>query len=265
MDERGFKGVWMCASVYLADDLTPIEKLMLVEIDSLTTPDCACYASNDHFASLLRITESRANHLLSGLAKKGYVIRVGFNGRTTYRVVAPQFSANPKTSSLLIEQGRQSRVAKNNNPELLQKTRQGCQKRQVRPAKNDKQRIPIENTSREHETTTIGNAVPGGGDNRLCSSSSSPLVEELGRVYGLSKSQRDAVASFIGSHGEDYVRAKWEIVRSQPRRNGAGALLAALRDDWQMAASHPQSNGPPDKHGRLAAAEARGRERGWTW
>ena len=254
----------MCASVYLADDLTPIEKLMLVEIDSLTTADCACYASNDHFASLLRITESRANHLLSGLTKKGYVIRVGFNGRTTYRVVAPQFSANPKTSSLLIEQGRQGRVAKNNKPELMQKTRQGCEKQQGRPAKNDKQRIPIENTNREIETTTIGNATLGGGDSGS-SSSSSLLVEELGRVYGLSKSQRDAVAAFIGSHGEDYVRAKWEIVRSQPRRNGAGALLAALRDDWQMAVSHPQSTGPPDKDGRLAAAEARRRERGWRW
>jgi len=65
MNERGFKGIWMCAAVYLADDLTPIEKLMLVEIDSLTTADCACYASNDHFASLLCITESRANHLLN--------------------------------------------------------------------------------------------------------------------------------------------------------------------------------------------------------
>jgi hypothetical protein len=67
----------MCAAVYLADDLTPTEKLILVEIDSLTTADRACYASNDHFVSLLHITASRADHLLSGLTKKGYLIRVG--------------------------------------------------------------------------------------------------------------------------------------------------------------------------------------------
>src|SRR6516162_5488957 len=176
MNERGFKGIWMCAAVYLADDLTPIEKLMLVEIDSLTNGDCACYASNDHFASILRITESRANHLLSGLAKKGYVIRTGFDGRTTYRVVAPQFSANPKTSSLLIERSRQSRVAKNNNPELLKPTRQDCQKQQGRVAKNDNQRIPIENTSREDKTTTMGSAIPDGGDSSS-SSSSLPLAD----------------------------------------------------------------------------------------
>ena len=162
MSERGFKGIWMCAAVYLADDLTPIEKLMLVEIDSLTTADCACYASNDHFASLLRITESRANHLLSGLTKKGYLIRVGFDGRTTYWVVTPQFSANPKTSSLLIERSRQSRVAKNNNPELLKTARQDCQKQQGRVAKNDNQRIPIENTNGKDKATTMGNAIPDG-------------------------------------------------------------------------------------------------------
>ena len=175
-------------------------------------------------------------------------------------------SRRTNPSSLLIEQGRQSRVAKNNNPELLQKTRQGCQKQQVRPAKNDKQRIPIENTNRENETTTIGNSIPGGGANGLRpSSSSSLLVEELGRVYGLSNPQRDTVATFIGSHGEGYVRAKWDIVRSQPRRNGAGALLAALRDDWQAPVSDRQSNGLRDLEGRLAAAEAKARERGWTW
>jgi hypothetical protein len=85
MNERGFKGIWMCAAVYLADDLTPIEKLLLVEIDSLTTADCACYAGNHHFASLLHITESRANHLLSGLAKRGYVITQASHRRMDVR------------------------------------------------------------------------------------------------------------------------------------------------------------------------------------
>lgn len=33
--------------------------------------------------------------------------------------------------------------------------------------------------------------------------------------------------------GEEYVRSKADVVRLQPRRNAAGALLTALRDDWQ--------------------------------
>jgi len=263
MNERAFKGIWMCAAVYLADDLTPIEKLLLVEIDSLTSADCACYAGNHHFASLLHITESRANHLLSGLAKRGYVIRVGFNGRTTYRVVAPQFSANPKTSLLLIKQSRQSRVAKNNNPELPEVAARNCQKEQGRPAKNGKQRIPIENTNREHETTT-GDATVDGGNNALPPSSLA-LADELAVEYGLSRKQRNALIGYMASRGEEYVRTKGQIVRSQPRRNAAGSLLAALRDDWQMPVSHPQANGSLKKDRRLAAAEARGRERGWAW
>ena len=264
MNERGFKGIWMCAAVYLADDLMPIEKLLLVEIDSLTTADRACYAGNHHFASLLHITESRANHLLSGLAKRGYVIRVGFNGRTTYRVVAPQFSANPKTSSLLIKQSRQSRVAKNHNPELLEMTTRDCQEQQGRPAKNGKQRIPIENTNREHETTTTGDATLD-GVNKALPPSSLALADELAVEYGLSRKQRNALIGYIASRGEEYVRTKVQIVRSQPRRNAAGSLLAALRDDWQMPVSHPQANGLLEKDGRLAAAEARGRKRGWAW
>src|SRR6516164_9411633 len=206
MSERGFKGIWMCAAVYLADDLTPIEKLMLVEIDSLTTADCACYASNNHFASLLRITESRADHLLSGLTKKGYLIRVGFDGRTTYRVVAPQFSANPKTSALLIKERQQSRVVKNNNSELLENATQDCQKQQGRAAKNDNQRIPIENTNREEKTTTMGHAIPDGGDSNSLSSSSLALSDKLAVEYGLSCKQKRTLIEYIDSRGEDYVR-----------------------------------------------------------
>jgi hypothetical protein len=265
MNERGFKGIWMCVAVYLADDLTPIEKLMLVEIDSLTTADCACYASNEHFASLLRITESRANHLLSGLTKKGYVLRVGFNGRTTYRVVAPQFSANPKTSSLLIDRSPQSRVAKNNNSELLKTARQDCQKQQGRVAKNDNQRIPIENTNGGDKTTTVGNAIPDGGYSSSLSSSSFALSDKLAIEYGLSCKQKRALIGYIDLRGEDYVRTKAQVVRSRPRHNAAGSLLAALRDDWQMPVEQPPGNGSPGKDTRLVAAEALARERGWKW
>jgi Helix-turn-helix domain len=59
------------------------------------------------------------------------------------------------------------------------------------------------------------------------------LVESLVQEFGLSPKQRQAVSKHFDSQGEDYVRSKAEIVRSQPLRNSAGALLAALRDDWQ--------------------------------
>jgi hypothetical protein len=70
------------------------------------------------------------------------------------------------------------------------------------------------------------------------------LVESLVEEFGLSAKQRQAVSKHCDSQGKDYVRSKAEIVRSQPRRNSAGALLAALRDDWQPpVATKRQING----------------------
>ena len=109
-------------------------------------------------------------------------------------------------------------------------------------------------------TTTNGDVVSPGGEN-----GSSSLVEDLRLTCGLSKSQCDTVVGYVLSRGQEYVRAKAQIVRSKPRRNWAGALLAALRDDWQPPANSSRISGLPDSQERFASAEARGRERRWTW
>jgi hypothetical protein len=59
------------------------------------------------------------------------------------------------------------------------------------------------------------------------------LVESLVREFRLSDKQRRAVSEYRDARGIEYLGSKAEIVRSQPRRNCAGALMAALRDDWQ--------------------------------
>ena len=72
----------------------------------------------------------------------------------------------------------------------------------------------------------------------------SNFVDQLVRYYGLSQNQRKVVAQYHESLGEEYIRKKDEIVRAQPRRNAAGALLAALRDDWHPpVATKGQTNG----------------------
>jgi hypothetical protein len=63
-DRRGFKGVWLCAAIYESQELSPVEKLLLAEIDALTTDANACYASNAHFSNRLGITVTRVDHLL---------------------------------------------------------------------------------------------------------------------------------------------------------------------------------------------------------
>jgi hypothetical protein len=71
-DRRGFKGVWLCAAIYESQELSPVDKLLLAEIDALTTDANACYASNAHFSNRLGITVTRVDHLLGKLTRLGY-------------------------------------------------------------------------------------------------------------------------------------------------------------------------------------------------
>lgn len=80
-ENRAFKGVWICAAIFLDENLTPAEKMLLAEIDSLTTDDHGCYASNAHFVKRLGVTGSRLNHVVARLTREGYIIRVCYDGR----------------------------------------------------------------------------------------------------------------------------------------------------------------------------------------
>jgi hypothetical protein len=71
-EKRAFKGVWIPAEIWLAEDLTVMEKLFLVEIDSLDN-DEGCYASNAHFAKFFGITNGRASQIISSLEAKKYI------------------------------------------------------------------------------------------------------------------------------------------------------------------------------------------------
>ncbi len=86
-DRRGFKGVWLCAAIYESQELSPVEKLLLAEIDALTTDATtdanACYASNAHFSNRLGVTVTRVDQLLGKLTRLRYIVRVSFDGGVT--------------------------------------------------------------------------------------------------------------------------------------------------------------------------------------
>src|SRR4029077_16622447 len=164
---------------------------------------------------------------------------------------------------------RQSRSVKNDRAALSQITEQHCRKEQGSPAKNSRapyiEKIPKETPTVE-TTTTI---YPGSNNDKsgyeeaseMSSSSrrsfegensfgslpdravgtaredTSALVDRLALKYGLSRKQRQTVSEYCDLKGEEYVRSKLEIIRAQSFRNGAGALVAALEDDWQPAVS----------------------------
>src|SRR5215469_13045789 len=127
---------------------------------------------------------------------------------------------------------------------------------------NGERGAPHTSYTRQNNTTTTTNGDAVSPDEKDGSSS---LGEDLRLTMGLSKSQCDTVLGYVLSHGQKYVQAKAQIVQSKSIRNRAGALLAALRDDWQPSVTPAQPSGLPDSQERLTSAEARGRARGWTW
>lgn len=70
--ERDFKGVWIPKDIWLDENLTWMEKLLLVEIDSLDA-EKGCFASNDYFAKFFQLSKSRISDLIGQLVSKGYI------------------------------------------------------------------------------------------------------------------------------------------------------------------------------------------------
>ena len=72
MQERDFKGIWIPREIWLASELTLLEKIFLVEIDSLDN-DQNCYASNAYFAEFFGISKGRCTQVIKSLEAKGFI------------------------------------------------------------------------------------------------------------------------------------------------------------------------------------------------
>lgn len=70
---RNFRGVWIPSSLYLAQDLSPTQKVLLVEIDSLDRGERGCFAGNAYFSKFLQVSESQASRLINSLVKIGLI------------------------------------------------------------------------------------------------------------------------------------------------------------------------------------------------
>jgi hypothetical protein len=69
---RDFKGVWIPKDIWVDKDLTWMEKLLLVEINSLDNSE-GCYASNQYFAEFFNLSASRISEIVSSLVDKNYI------------------------------------------------------------------------------------------------------------------------------------------------------------------------------------------------
>ena len=81
MRDRKFQGIWIPRNVYLNGDLTWIEKILLVEIDSLDKGEKGCFASNDYFSEFLGVSKTHISKSIKHLIDLKFLRLQSFNGR----------------------------------------------------------------------------------------------------------------------------------------------------------------------------------------
>ncbi len=79
---RDFKGVWIPREVWLDTRINALEKVILMEIDSLDSTERGCYASNQSLAEFCQCSENKVSCSISKLIELGYIYLQKFDGRT---------------------------------------------------------------------------------------------------------------------------------------------------------------------------------------
>ena len=80
-NKREFRGVWIPKSVWLDTRLNALEKIILIEIDSLDSDEKGCYASNKYLSEFCQCSETKISLAISKLCELGYIYTNSFNGR----------------------------------------------------------------------------------------------------------------------------------------------------------------------------------------
>jgi hypothetical protein len=118
-ENRDFKGVWIPKEIWLNTDLSIIEKVLLVEIDSLDNSDRGCFASNEYLASFVQLSEGRVANIIVDLKKRGFIIQLFFDGRNRgLRTQISESSFNENVKADLTKTTKQpTRKREHNNTE----------------------------------------------------------------------------------------------------------------------------------------------------
>ena len=81
---RDFKGVWIPKEIWLDERLNTIDKIILIEIDSLDSTEEGCFASNKYLADFCQCTETTISTSINKLIKLEYLKLLKFDGRKRY-------------------------------------------------------------------------------------------------------------------------------------------------------------------------------------
>lgn len=78
---RDFKGVWIPRDVWLNTELSALEKVIFVEIDSLDGED-GCWASNAYLAKFCQCSKDKITQTVKKLQEMNYIEVTNIDGRS---------------------------------------------------------------------------------------------------------------------------------------------------------------------------------------
>lgn len=129
--ERQIKGIFIPIEIWENKQLSWNEKILLMEIDSFTSKELPCYFSNEYIAELLGVKENTASIILSKLIKKGYVRKVGFNGRERFVESLLHYTCGDLFAGFDENQSLPLTEIKHNNTSIINKERKEYTKKSV--------------------------------------------------------------------------------------------------------------------------------------
>lgn len=77
VSNRDFKGIWIPKEIWLNKDLSLMEKVFLVEINSLDNEN-GCFASNEYFSKFFGVSKPRCTQIIKSLELKG-ILKIGYS------------------------------------------------------------------------------------------------------------------------------------------------------------------------------------------
>lgn len=78
---ENFRGIWIPANIWLDKRLSAVDKVLLAEIDSQSSTEDGCYASNGYFAKFCDCSVPTITRSIKKLAELELIRVVEFDGK----------------------------------------------------------------------------------------------------------------------------------------------------------------------------------------
>ena len=120
--ERDFKGIWIPKEIYLDSNLSAIEKMIYVELDSLNG-EKGCFATNQYIADFCQCSPRTVTSAITHLAELGYItVELTDNTKRIIRTTLANFARGVSKNCEGGSQNLRHSNTKENNKEIEKDT-----------------------------------------------------------------------------------------------------------------------------------------------